>query len=108
MALLKDTEGYNLPTDENGESFFDVDLCDWNRGRGPMLTIGIPRYFETDDEQIYSSEGVLHVPLQDVLEEYLRDFEEIDGGDGIPNFTKWLRLYANRFESINLSRKGCR
>lgn len=63
-----------------------------------MLTINVPRYFETE-YGIYDSEGVLSVPIQEILEQYLRDFKIEDGGDGIKTFISWLRNYADKLES---------
>ena len=99
MALLLDTEGYAIPSDDEcGRPLFDADLCDWNDGKGPLLTINVPRYFETE-YGIYDSEGVLSVPIQKIFEQYLRDFKIEDGGDGIKTFISWLRNYADKLES---------
>ena len=53
----------------------------------------VPTYFETD-HGTYDSEGVVYVPLQEVLLEYLRDFKSIDGGAHIDAFVDWLHDYA--------------
>ena len=102
MALLLDTEGAPIPSEEDGRPLFDADLFDWSDGKGPILTINIPSYFETENG-IYDSGGVISVPLQDVLEQYLRDFKIEDGGESIKVFISWLRNYADKLESESLS-----
>lgn len=99
MALLLDTEGALIPLSDEVDArpLFDADLCDWNNGKGPELTINIPMYFETE-HGIYDGEGCLSVLLQEVLEEYLRDFKGTDGGHGIKAFISYLRSYADRLE----------
>jgi hypothetical protein len=101
MTILIDTEGEQIPPDdgEDKRPLFDADLCDWNDGRGPILTINTPSYFETE-HGVYDSCGVITTPIKDVLEEYLRDFKTIDGGDGIKDFISFLRKYSDRLESI--------
>lgn len=111
MTQLLDTEGAHIPSDDDeGRPLFDADLCDWNDGKGPALTINIPMYFETI-EGTYNSGGVISAPLQEILEQYMRDFKEIDGGDGIDIFCTWLHDYANRLKSANTeqisSQKPC-
>lgn len=44
--------------------------------------------------------------LQDVLNDYIKEFKETDGGDGVAKFVEWLRDYANRLESANAEITG--
>ena len=102
MTQLFDTEGAPIPSDdEAGHPLFDADLCDWNDGRGPMLTMNVPMYFEAAGG-IYDSAGVITAPLKDVLEEYLRDFKKIDGGCGVETFCAWLHDYSDRLKAANV------
>lgn len=99
MTILLDTEGAVIPGDDYDNSpLFDTTLCDWKDGKGPSLSMNIPELFETHFG-IYDSQGVIHAPLQAILEEYLLEFKVTDGGDGIAEFCKWLRDYADRLES---------
>jgi hypothetical protein len=81
--------------------YFDADLCDWNDGKGPALTVLTPTYFVGGDGSEYDGDGVMTVPLQAVLEDYLLNFKKEDGGEGVPAFCKWLRDYADRLEAAN-------
>lgn len=101
MTQMRDTEGEQIPKDEEGRMYFDADLCDWNNGKGPEMTINTPTYFVAGDGSEYDGHGVMAVPLQAVLEDYLINFKSEDGGEGVPAFTKWLRDYADRLESAN-------
>lgn len=87
------------------QPLFDADLTDWNDGRGPMLTLNVPMYFEAVGG-IYDSAGVISAPLKDVLEEYLRDFKGADGGDGIETFCAWLHDYSDRLKAANAEITG--
>lgn len=100
MTKLLDTEGKPIPPDCDGYPLFDADLCDWDDGNGPMLVINVPDYFETS-HGTYDSAGVVHAPLKDVLEEYLRAFAVEDGGSGIDAFAAWLHEYADRLKAAN-------
>lgn len=106
MTQMRDTEGGHIPKDGSGSTYFDADLCDWNTGLGPELTINVPVYFEGGDGDEYSSDGVLTAPLQTIMEEYLVNFKETDGGDGIHEFAKWLRTYADRLEDAMAKEKS--
>jgi len=99
MTQMQDTEGAAIPKDETGRTYFDADLCDWNDGTGPDLTINAPAFFEGEDGTVYNSHGVIYVSLRAVLEDYLVNFKSQDGGDGVPAFAEWLRDYANRIEA---------
>lgn len=101
MAQMIDTEGAEIPRDENGHMYFYIDMCDWNDGKGPDLSMNIPMFFEDENGATYNSCGVLTVPIQQVMEEYLSGLKENDGGDGAQKFVEWLRDYANRLESAN-------
>lgn len=102
MTELLDTEGATIPSDYlDGRPLFDADLCDWNDGKGPVLTINVPMYFEAHGVT-YDSAGVVSAPLQDVLEEYLQKFKEIDGGKGVDAFCAWLHGYADRLKAANV------
>ena len=101
MTQMIDTEGAEIPKDVGGHTYFDVSMCDWNEGKGPALSIGIPMFFEDENGAQYDSAGVLTVPIQDVLNDYLKEFKETDGGEGAAKFVDWLRDYANRLESAN-------
>jgi hypothetical protein len=96
MVQMRDTEAMIIPPSWAGAKLFDIDLCDFHEGHGPELTMFAPPFLG-DDEQEYPG-GVLVVPLQDVLEEYLRAFKQTDGGTGRVAFVAWLRAYADRFE----------
>jgi hypothetical protein len=97
MTAFIDTEGHDIPVDDVGEHpFFDVDLCDWNEGDGPELTMNVPA-FETETDS-YAG-GIVFVPLKNVLEQYLRTFLQTDGGGGRVEFVAWLRDYAARLEA---------
>jgi hypothetical protein len=106
MAVMLDTEGEQIPSDdEDGRPLFDADLCDWGGGSGPALTLNVPMQFETP-YGVYDSAGVVSVPLKDVLEEYLRDGKSQDGGDHIAEFAAWLHDYADRLMRPNVALTG--
>jgi hypothetical protein len=96
-----------LPSDKNA-CWWDIDLCNWNDGKGPELLLSIPPWFELNDGTVYDGDGVLTVPLQDVLEEYLvqllpskdGSYLSADGGEGAPAFVAWLRDYADRMAAV--------
>jgi hypothetical protein len=100
MTYLLDTEGDEIPKEVHGRPYFDADLCDWNDGTGPALTMNVPMSFE-GEIGVYDGNGVVSAPLQDVLEQYLRDFKREDGGIALPAFIAWLRDYANRLEAAH-------
>lgn len=102
MTQMRDTEGEKIPADNDGITYFDADLCDWNNGQGPELTINVPPYFVGGNGSEYESQGVVSVPLQRVLEDYLTCFKQEDGGVGVPAFVKWLREYADRLEQASV------
>jgi hypothetical protein len=54
--------------------------------------------FETETE-VYGG-GVVFVPLREVLEEYLKNMKETDGGEGRQAFVEYLRAYASRVEAL--------
>lgn len=101
MTQMIDTEGAEIPKSEDGYTYFDADLCDWTDGKGPTLSINIPLFFEGGNGVNYDSCGVLTTPIQAVLEDYIKEFKENDGGKGVPKFVEWLRDYANRLETAN-------
>ena len=88
MVQMSDTEGEKIP-----EGLFDLDLS----GTG-ILTINVPEYCNIDDET-YDSCGVLTVRLDEVFDEYLRNYQEFDGGEHLPELAKMLRNYANKFDA---------
>lgn len=99
MVRMIDTEGAFIPADGfNEQPMFDVDLCDYGDGTGPALTINVPDYFEVPGG-IYDSCGVVHVPLQAVLMQYLQEFMHEDGGEHIEEFASWLHNYADKLIS---------
>ncbi len=101
MARMLDTQGAEIPSDDtDGRPLFDADLCDWADGKGPVLTVNVPMFFETEFG-VYDSAGVVSVPLKEILEEYLLDFELRDGGDSIDAFAAWLHDYADRLKRPN-------
>lgn len=101
MTQMIDTEGAEIPKNADGLAYFGVDMCDWNDGKGPDFSMNIPMFFEDENGAQYDSCGVLTVPIQDVLNDYIKEFKDTDGGDGVPKFVEWLRDYANRLESAN-------
>jgi len=101
MARMLDTEGEEIPSDDDGRPLFNADLCDWGKGKGPELTINVPMCFTTPFG-VYHSDGIVSVPLKDVLEEYLIDFKSEDGGDHIAEFAAWLHDYADRLMRHNI------
>ena len=101
MTQMIDTEGAEIPKDEDGRTYFDVDMCDWNDEKGPELSINIPCFFFFFNGAQYHGYVVLTVPIQDVLNDYIKEFKETDGGDGVAKFVEWLRDYANRLASAN-------
>jgi hypothetical protein len=104
MAKFLDTEGAEIP-DSDGGPLFDADMCDWTDGRGPTIAMRVPHYFATDSGE-YDSQGVLSLPVKDLLEEYLRDFSGIDDGEGIEEFSAWLHDYADRLLTEKARLKG--
>ena len=106
MTQMIDTEGDRIPNDAEGRTYFDADLCDWNDGKGPYLAVNIPCFFDAGDGTEYDGNGVVIVPIQEVLEDYLKEFKETDDGDGVEKFAAWLRDYANRLESSNAKLPG--
>lgn len=95
MAIMKDSEGVEIPKYDD-RALFDADLCCWGKDELPCLSVNIPSFFECDDEQHYSSEGLVTVSLKCVLEEYIESFVEDDGGVGIDTFANYLEDYAKR------------
>ena len=99
MAQMIDTEGEEIPIDCGGMRYFDIGLTSSLNDRSPELAINVPMYFEDENGATYNSAGVLIVDLKDVFNEYLNDFELIDSGKAIPELVKFLRSYADLFES---------
>jgi hypothetical protein len=109
MIELKDKKGAPLPEDDIGPKF-DADLMDYNNGEGPMLEIGVPKWFtvwKTDSREDEGSPpaeefrtcGVLQAPLEKILDEYLHHWAEgFDEGKAAPAFLAWLRNYADRLD----------
>lgn len=100
MALMKDTEGCEIPK-QFGSNLFDIDLCDWNDGEGPILTLRAPVFFETDTG-VYDSMGVMVVPLKEVMNEYIAEIMSMDGGEGAREFATYLRQYADKLDSLDM------
>ena len=98
MPLMLDTGGAYVPTGDDSYPLFDIDLCDWEDGHGPKLAITVPAYFETN-RGAYVGDGVMSLPLNVVLEHYLANYREEDGGAGVPDFCKYLRDYADRLQA---------
>ena len=101
MTQMRETQSEELPKNEEGRMYFDAAMCDWNDGNGPDLSINIPEFFEGGDGSVYDGFGVVTVPLQDVLNDYLKELKESDGGVGVPKFPAWLRDYADRLEAAS-------
>ena len=101
MTVLVDTEGMPIPGDDAGYPLFDTTLCDWCDGKGPMLTLNVPEFFETT-HGTYDSCGVVAAPIKDILEEYLANFKMHDEGCGVDAFAAWLHDYANRLKTANV------
>ena len=102
MTVLVDTEGLTIPSSDSGVPLFDTSLCDWCDGKGPMLTLNVPEFFETTGGT-YDGLGVVSAPLRDVLEEYLLDFKMHDEGGGVDAFAAWLHDYADRLKTANVA-----
>jgi hypothetical protein len=97
MALMQDTEGYQIPLDsKDGIELFDLQLYAEN-GTEPKLTLNAPSYFETE-AGVYDSLGILRVSLYAVLNEYI---EYPDGTDNLLKMAEWFRSYADRLESAH-------
>jgi len=101
MTRMLDSEGDDIPKDEYGNHYFDIDMYDWNKGDGPTLSMKIPAYFEGMNGIKYDGNGVLVVHIQDILNNYVSEFEQEDEGLGVPRFVEWLRDYANRLETAH-------
>ena len=89
--LMTDTEGAPICK----AHVFDIDL--W--GDGVML-LSIPDDFDFGDEY-YQSNGshVLRVYLRDILQEYLENYDGMDGDTkGLLNLSNLLREYADKYE----------
>lgn len=99
MTLMLDTEGEPIPLADDGGTLFNTLLHDWHDGNGPILSINIPGFFETE-RGVYGSAGVLIASLKDVLEEYLEDAGWGDGATSVPAFASWLRAYADRLDEM--------
>jgi len=99
MAKFKDTEGFIFPVEEYPR-LFDVDIRDWGDRGGHTLYMSIPHYFDTG-EFVYEGEGVLKLPLKDLLEEYIDRIISEDGGVGANEFAEYLDRYAKRLREIN-------
>lgn len=92
MTKMTDTEGAEVPLDDDGSELFDLTL--WGDGKMSMTA----PWFETD-KGIYDSPGyVLEVDLRDILQEYLRDAKQVDDGDGLLPLAKMLREFADSYE----------
>lgn len=99
MAQMIDTEGEEIPSDENGSKYFDLHVTSSFGDNAPELALNIPMYFEDAYGSTYSSAGVLVVNLESVFDEYLNDFKSIDDGEGLNDIVLLLRKYADLFES---------
>ena len=108
MTQMTDAEEKLLPRDENGKLYFHLIMYDSADGEGPIVLLAIPDFFECESGDTYESNGVLKVPIQTMLEDYLKEFMEQDAGEGVPKFVEWLRDYANRIESANVELTGSR
>lgn len=99
MTQMTDTEGAEIPKNENGRPYFEIHLYNMNSEDGPEISINVPEFFEGEDGSQYDSHGVLTVPIREVLDDYIEEFWDADRGEGLPKFVEWLRDYANRLES---------
>ena len=103
MTMMRDTEGDNLPNDgpDGGRDCWDIGL--WGDGE---LSLTIPMFFDTGDGGEYNGAGVLTVGLRDLLQEYLDNCEELDGGDGLIPLATMLREFADKYERAQLDKMG--
>lgn len=92
MAMMKDTEGAELPRDDKRN--WDITL--WGDG---ALSLSIPMYLETDEGVVYSSSGVLEAPLSDLLQEYLDNHLGLDEGAGLIPLAQMMKDFASRYEA---------
>jgi hypothetical protein len=99
MAKMQDSEEEKIPCEENGNQYFDIYMIDWSKGLAPDLQMNVPCYFEGGDGSTYDSCGIVYVSLQDVLEQYLNEFQSEDGGENLHKFIPFLRDYADRLEA---------
>ena len=92
MAMMKDTEGTDLPRDDKHN--WDITL--WGDG---ALSLSIPMYLETDNGGVYCSAGVVEAPLSDVLQEYLDDHLALDEGAGLLRLAQMMKDFASKYEA---------
>jgi hypothetical protein len=97
MTKMQDTEGEKIPCDERGREYFDVDIFDYGDGSGPMISMNVPCLFRGEDGGEYNSQGVVHAPIRQVLEDYMKSVEKDGGCCG--DFASWLRDYADRLDA---------
>jgi len=102
MAIFKDTGGGHMPLNWGGSPLFDADLVNWGKGDGPEISVSIPMHFESGvdgSETTYNSGGVIVLPIQELLDEYILNGNEIDGFNCANEFSYWLRDYAERLDA---------
>ena len=106
MAQMKDSEGAEIPKIESRYAgcFFNITMLDWNDGELPDLSISVPNYFSNNDNTgEYHSEGCVTVPIRKVMDEYIGEMIEKDGGRGAEEFAKYIESYAEKLrEKIKL------
>lgn len=93
MVQFTDTEGAEIPLDDDETPLFDLTL--WGDGH---MSMSVP-FFETE-LGVYDSPGnVLEIELRDILQEYLSDYADLDDGDGLLPLAKMLREFADLYEN---------
>ena len=96
MPQMKDTQGVKIPRDQEGEKrLFNIYMFNFNGGKGPELTLNVPKWFTTE-VGFYDSRGCVSIPLIKVMEHYLKVMVKEDRGEGSEEFARYLEKYAKR------------
>lgn len=94
MTMMRDTEGDYLPNDGPDGRCWDIQLC----GDGGLI-LSIPMQFDAGEDGEYNGFGVVSAELGDLLEEYLDDCAEKDGGKGLRPMAEMLYKFAKKYEA---------
>jgi hypothetical protein len=101
MAKMIDTEGEEIPADDDGCDLFDLTL--WDDG---IMSMSVPA-FTTNSGEYSARGGVLDLSLRAVFEQYLACPDRVMSDDPI-SLSALLFEYAKKFEALPKLTKASR
>ena len=102
IAFLKDSDGAELPTERDGNTWsIQILLGDDDE---PALMLHVPAFMSCEDGfggklGDLDSVGLLVINIREIFDAYISDYT-IDNGESLPFLVNQLRYYADRFEVL--------